>query len=308
MVKIDVITGFLGSGKTTFIKKVLDQYIFIDEKIVLIENEFGEIAIDGSFFEDEDLKVYEISKGCICCSLKGEFLATLDRIINEYKPNRILIEPSGIFVIEDLFDILKHPSIADKCYLNGIHTIVDIKYFRESKMRYSKFFHSQIGAATNLILSKLDDYHEEEITKTVKALRHDNPNAKIFSIAFNILTEEAFKIIFMEDTKIENTYNNENVERSHSQLYDMQSMGIEAVPKMTKGQFERIIDLLRSGQVGYVIRLKGYLVMEEKNYRVNYAYGDYELEEVFDKIDSRLSIIGDHLDKQKIVMHVKVDK
>jgi len=305
VVKIDVVTGFLGSGKTTFIKMVLDQHIFIDEKIVLIENEFGEIAIDGSFFEDEDLKVYEISKGCICCSLKGEFLATLDRIINEYKPNRILIEPSGIFVIEDLFDILKHPSIADKCYLNGIHTIVDIKYFRESKMRYSKFFHSQIGAATNLILSKLDDYHEEEITKTVKALRHDNPNAKIFSIAFNILTEEAFKIIFMEDTKIENTYNNENVERSHSQLYDMQSMGIEAVPKMTKGQFERIIDLLRSGQVGYVIRLKGYLVMEEKNYRVNYAYGDYELEEVFDKIDSRLSIIGDYLDKQKIVMHVK---
>ncbi len=109
----------------------------------------------------------------------------------------------------------------------------------------------------------------------------------------------------MEDTKIDNTYNNENVEGSHSQLYDMQSMGIEAVPKMTKGQFERIIDLLRSGQVGYVIRLKGYLVMEEKNYRVNYAYGDYELEEVFDKIDSRLSIIGDHLDKQKIVMHVK---
>lgn len=305
MVKIEVITGFLGSGKTTFIKKVLGQNIFQDEKIVLIENEFGEIPIDGSFFEDNDLKLYEISKGCICCSLKGEFLETLERIITDLDPDRILIEPSGIFVIEDLFEILKNHRIVDKCYLHGIHTIVDIKYFRESKMRYAKFFHSQIQAATNLILSKLDDYKEDEIEKTIKELRDDNPNANIFSIPMEDITKEDFNLIFKHNTRLQYNDDPDILEESHSQLYQIQSMGIETVPKMKKVQFERLMDLLQSGQVGYVIRFKGYLIIDEISYSVNYAYGDYELQEASKEIESRISIIGDHLDKEKIIRNVK---
>ncbi|QUI24735.1 GTP-binding protein [Vallitalea pronyensis] len=301
MVKIDVITGFLGSGKTTFIKKVLELGYFQNEKLILIENEFGEIAIDGSLFADEDLQVYEISKGCICCSLKGEFIETLERIIKAYQPKQILIEPSGIFVIEDLFDILKQPQIADKCYLNGIHTIVDTKYYRESKMRYSKFFHSQISAANNLILSKCDDYHEHEITKTIKGLKEDNPKANVFSIPFKSLTNEDLKIIFEHRTHIQNPRHEEGVESHHAE-YDIQSMGIQTVSKMTIEQFEGLMDTLRSGKVGYVIRLKGYLIVDDKHYCVNYAYGDYSLDEVSKKAEPQVSIIGDHMDKSKLAM------
>ena len=161
MIKIDVVSGFLGSGKTTFILKAIETGVFEGEKILIIENEFGDIPIDGMLLQNDDYTLIEISKGCICCSLKGDLIETLADVANNFQIDRVIIEPSGIFVTEDLFGILDHPKLVNRYVLNGIYTLVDIKFFQLIQFRYARFYESQIKHASHLILSRIDLYEDD---------------------------------------------------------------------------------------------------------------------------------------------------
>ena len=178
MTKIDIISGFLGAGKTTFIKKMIDE-AFTGEKIVLIENEFGEVGIDGGFLKDAGIQITEMNSGCICCSLVGDFGKNLNEVITKYHPDRILIEPSGVGKLSDVMksviDIEKEQDVK----LNALVTVVNALKASKQMKAFGEFFNNQIEYATTVILSRSQNATPEQLEFCVNKIQELNPKAAI---------------------------------------------------------------------------------------------------------------------------------
>ena len=177
MTKIDIFSGFLGAGKTTLIKKLLKE-AYVGEKLVLIENEFGEIGIDGGFMQDAGIEVTEMNSGCICCSLVGDFGKALAKVLDEYHPDRILIEPSGVGKLSDIIRAVQNVS-TEAVVLNGFTTVADVKKCKMYMKNFGEFFNDQIENAGCIVLSHTQSVNEEKIAETVALLREHNPTATI---------------------------------------------------------------------------------------------------------------------------------
>jgi len=177
MTKIDIFSGFLGAGKTTLIKKLL-QEAYVGEKLVLIENEFGEIGIDGGFMQDAGIEVTEMNSGCICCSLVGDFGKALQKVLAEYAPDRILIEPSGVGKLSDIIRAVQNLD-AEDVTLNGFTTVADVKKCKMYMKNFGEFFNDQIENAGCIVLSHTQSVSAEKIEETVKLLREHNPTATV---------------------------------------------------------------------------------------------------------------------------------
>ena len=186
MTKIDIFSGFLGSGKTTLIKKLLEE-AYSGEKIVLIENEFGEIGIDGGFLADAGVQINEMNSGCICCSLVGDFAAALQKVIGDFAPDRILIEPSGV---GKLSDVIKAVQGADTqgAELNGFTTVVDAKKCKMHMKNFGEFFNDQVENAACIVLSHTQSVSDEKITECVELLKEHNKTAVIVTTPWDKLT------------------------------------------------------------------------------------------------------------------------
>ena len=186
MTKIDIFSGFLGSGKTTLIKKLLEE-AYSGEKIVLIENEFGEIGIDGGFLADAGVQINEMNSGCICCSLVGDFAAALQKVIGDFAPDRILIEPSGV---GKLSDVIKAVQGADTqgAVLNGFTTVVDAKKCKMHMKNFGEFFNDQVENAACIVLSHTQSISDEKITECVELLKEHNKTAVIVTTPWDKLT------------------------------------------------------------------------------------------------------------------------
>ena len=186
MTKIDIFSGFLGSGKTTLIKKLLEE-AYSGEKIVLIENEFGEIGIDGGFLADAGVQINEMNSGCICCSLVGDFAAALQKVIGDFAPDRILIEPSGV---GKLSDVIKAVQGADTqgAVLNGFTTVVDAKKCKMHMKNFGEFFNDQVENAACIVLSHTQSVSDEKITECVELLKEHNKTAVIVTTPWDKLT------------------------------------------------------------------------------------------------------------------------
>jgi len=161
MIKVDIISGFLGAGKTTLIRKLLKAHE--DEKVVLIENEIGEIGIDGEIVERDGFQVLELSTGCICCSMKVDFFNTITKVIEDIKPERIIIEPTGIGLLSEIIDIVNRPDFKDRSYINSLITVVDSMNYLDQLDVFGEFFQDQIRNASILALSKTQFVEEQEI-------------------------------------------------------------------------------------------------------------------------------------------------
>ena len=177
MTKIDIFSGFLGAGKTTLIKKLLKE-AYAGEKLVLIENEFGEIGIDGGFMQDAGIEVTEMNSGCICCSLVGDFGKALRKVLDEYRPDRILIEPSGVGKLSDIIRAVQGVASED-VMLNGFTTVADVKKCKMYMKNFGEFFNDQIENAGCIVLSHTQSVSEEKIADTVALLRAHNETATI---------------------------------------------------------------------------------------------------------------------------------
>lgn len=180
MTKIDIISGFLGAGKTTFIKKML-QEIFVGEQVVLIENEFGEIGIDGGFLKDSGIEIREMNSGCICCSLVGDFGKSLKEVVDTYHPERILIEPSGVGKLSDVIKAVQDVAEQIDAKLNSFTTMVDVTKCRIYSKNFGEFFSNQIEYAGAVILSRTDKAKQEKIEESVKILREINAKSPIIT-------------------------------------------------------------------------------------------------------------------------------
>ncbi len=177
MTKIDIYSGFLGAGKTTLIKKLISD-CYSGEKLVLIENEFGEIGIDGGFLQDAGIEITEMNSGCICCSLVGDFRTALSKVIDEYKPDRIVIEPSGVGKLSDVIKAVE--SIADEnVILNAFTTVVDAGKCKMYMKNFGEFFNDQIEHAGTIIMSHSDIVKEEKLNAAVELVREKNATAVI---------------------------------------------------------------------------------------------------------------------------------
>ena len=203
MTKIDIISGFLGAGKTTFIKKLLEEAI-AGEQVVLIENEFGEIGIDGGFLKDSGIEIREMNSGCICCSLVGDFGTSLAEVLTQYKPERIIIEPSGVGKLSDVMKAVIDVSADMDVELNSAVTIVDAAKCKMYMKNFGEFFNNQIENAGTIVLSRTDITDASKIQKDVEMIREKNANAVIITTPLDQLGgSQLLEIIEKKDTMLD---------------------------------------------------------------------------------------------------------
>ena len=185
MIKVDIFSGFLGAGKTTLIKKLIEE-AYQGEQVVLIENEFGEIGIDGGFLKDSGVEINEMNSGCICCSLVGDFGKALEKVTEQFHPDRILIEPSGVGKLSDIIQAVENLELND-IKLNGFTTIVDAKKAKIYMKNFGEFFNNQVEHASSIILSHTKGMDEEKLQQVVSMLREHNPHATIITTDWDAL-------------------------------------------------------------------------------------------------------------------------
>lgn len=188
MIKIDIISGFLGAGKTTLIKKLF-QNGFNGEKVVLIENEFGDISIDSGFLKDSGVKIKEINAGCICCSLVGDFETAIKDLVNQFHPDRIIIEPSGVGKLSDIINAVEKVKLSDLS-LNILATVVDGKKAKMYLKNFGEFFLNQIEAANTVIISKTENLSEEQIDELINIIKEHNEHANIITTNISLLSSD----------------------------------------------------------------------------------------------------------------------
>ena len=189
MTKIDIFSGFLGAGKTTLIKKLIKES-FAGQKVVLIENEFGEIGIDGGFLKESGIQINELNAGCICCSLVGDFRTALQQVVEQYHPDRIVIEPSGVGKLSDVTRAVEGVAEHLDVQLNSFVTVADVNKVKMYMKNFGEFYDDQISHASCIILSRTQNATEEKIAAAVAMLREKNPTATIVTTAWDSLTGE----------------------------------------------------------------------------------------------------------------------
>ncbi|MFT4105809.1 MAG: GTP-binding protein [Lacrimispora sp.] len=200
MTKIDIISGFLGAGKTTFIKKLLQEAI-VGEQVVLIENEFGEIGIDGGFLKDAGIEIREMNSGCICCSLVGDFGKSLEEVLTKYHPDRVIIEPSGVGKLSDVMKAVIDVASELEVTLNSAVTIVDAQKCRVYRKNFGEFFNNQIENAGTVVLSRTDMAAAEKVNQAVEIIRELNPKASVVTTSCEELSgKQLLEIIEKPDT------------------------------------------------------------------------------------------------------------
>ncbi len=203
MTKIDIISGFLGAGKTTFIKKLLEEAIS-GEQVVLIENEFGEIGIDGGFLKDSGIEIREMNSGCICCSLVGDFGKSLEEVLTKYQPERVIIEPSGVGKLSDVMNAVRNVAKNLDVKLNSAVTIVDASKCRMYMKNFGEFFNNQVENAGTIVMSRTDVAEPKKVQVAANMLREHNAAATIITTPIDQLSgAQLLELIEKPDTMME---------------------------------------------------------------------------------------------------------
>ncbi|MCD8232353.1 MAG: GTP-binding protein [Clostridiales bacterium] len=228
MTKIDIISGFLGAGKTTLIKKMLEE-VFKDEQVVLVENEYGEVGIDSGFLKDAGVEIRELNSGCICCTLVGDFSRSLNEVINTYHPDRILIEPSGVGKLSDVMTSVKkmeeeYPEVK----LNALVTVANAMKATKQMKAFGEFFNNQIENATTIVLSRTQNAKPQQLELCVKMIQELNPKAAIVTTPWDEISgEQILKVIegqksFMEEmmAEFEMSHDHDHDHEEHEHHHD----------------------------------------------------------------------------------------
>lgn len=189
MTKIDIISGFLGAGKTTLIKKLISEG-FNGEKLVLIENEFGQVGIDGGFLKEANIEITEMNSGCICCSLVGDFGKALKRVMSEYSPERIIIEPSGVGKLSDVIKAVQNVTTEVDMQLNSIVAVVDVMKCKMYMKNFGEFFNNQIESARTIVLSRTQKVSKEKLEECLKLIKEHNSKATIVTTDWDKISGE----------------------------------------------------------------------------------------------------------------------
>ena len=309
MAKVDIISGFLGAGKTTLIKKLLNESLK-DEKLVLIENEFGEIGIDGGFMRDAGITVNELSQGCICCSLAGDFETALKEVVDTYHPDRIIIEPTGVGKLSDIIAAVQKVHGADLT-LDRFFTVVDAKKCKMYHKNFGEFFNNQIGAASCVILSRSQDVSEEKIAECLDIIRELNPHAPVVTTPWDQITGDMIleasnhkdalekALIAAEKEHQESIHGHHHDHHHHHADEVFTSWGKETPHKYNETKLNEILDTLADTEkYGIILRAKGILPSDAGDWLYfDLVPGEYEIRKGNPDITGKLCVIGSKLDE-----------
>ena len=214
MAKIDIISGFLGAGKTTLIKKLISD-VFAGQKVVLIENEFGEIGIDGGFLKEAGINITEMNSGCICCSLVGDFAEALKKVVEQFHPDHIIIEPSGVGKLSDIRGAVEH--VGEECDLEigSLVTVADVKKVKMYMKNFGEFYNNQIESAGTIILSRTQNASEEKINEAIAMIREKNPEATIITTPWDELSGKTIHDAMVQSVSLADLLLAEEEEHHH---------------------------------------------------------------------------------------------
>ena len=332
MVKIDIISGFLGAGKTTLIKKLLKEG-FQNEQVVLIENEFGEIGIDGGFLKEAGIEIREMNSGCICCSLVGDFGASLKEVVEKYNPDRIIIEPSGVGKLSDVIKAVQGVQEEVDIALNSYTTVVDAKKCRMYMRNFGEFFNNQVEYAGAIIMSRTDIVDEKKAQEAMELLRSINKKAAIITTPIEKLSGEKLVEVMEHPVSLEEEMMEEEVcpecghvhehhhEHHHHDEHEcgcghdhhhdhhhhhadevFTSWGKETIRKYTKEELTGILDSLSgSEEYGVILRAKGMLPCEDGTWiYFDMVPEETEIREGAPEYTGRLCVIGSKLNEEKL--------
>ena len=332
MTKVDIISGFLGAGKTTLISKLLKEALK-GEQVVLIENEFGEIGIDGGFLKDSGVEIREMNSGCICCSLVGDFGTSLKEVVDKYHPDRIIIEPSGVGKLSDVIKAVKDLHIENEIVLNSASTVADASKVKVYMKNFGEFFNNQIEHAGTVILSRTQNVSEEKLKTAIELIKSVNPNAHIITtpwddidgtkilgamenvtnLELDMLAEAAQKA-YEEHEKEHHHHHHEDGEccccGGHEHHHDHEhdhhhhhaddvftSWGTETPKKYDKAELDSILKKLsESEDYGKVLRSKGMLPCTDGTWMYfDLVPEEYEIREGSADFTGRICVIGSEL-------------
>ena len=331
MTKIDIFSGFLGAGKTTLIKKLIKES-FAGQKVVLIENEFGEIGIDGGFLKESGIQINELNAGCICCSLVGDFRAALQQVVEQYHPDRIVIEPSGVGKLSDVTRAVEGVAEHLDVQLSSFVTVADVNKVKMYMKNFGEFYDDQISHASCIILSRTQNATEEKIAAAVAMLREKNPTATIVTTAWDALTgEQILKAMSTKDdfkaeliamaAKANEEHAHEDEEEDHDHddhdehcccghhhhHHDhdadevFTSWGVETAKKFSKADIEHALTELDTGNYGMILRSKGIVDGGADGWlEFDYVPGEWEVRARGADVGGKLVVIGSKLDEKAI--------
>lgn len=321
MTKVDIISGFLGAGKTTFIKLLIEN-VFAGEKLVLIENEFGEIGIDGGFLKDAGIEITEMNSGCICCTLVGDFSKALRKVIEEYHPDRVLIEPSGVGKLSDVSKAIEHVKKEADIEIEGRITIVDGKKAKMYLKNFGEFFKDQVAYANTIVVSRTQMMEDHSIEECVKMLREENKEASIISTSWDKLSKEAIEHALSPDTQLEGIFEEGACDCDHEHHHEgacgcghehhhhhhhhadeiFASWGQETAHKYTEEELDFLLKALSETEgYGTILRAKGIVEMENGAWKqFDLVPQEYEVRESAADYTGRLCVIGTDLKEDEL--------
>ena len=327
MTKIDIFSGFLGAGKTTLIKKLIQEG-YHGEQLVLIENEFGEIGIDGGFLKEAGIQINEMNSGCICCSLVGDFRQALMKVLDEYHPDRIIIEPSGVGKLSDVINAVKTVASED-VVLNSFITVADATKCKIYMKNFGEFYNNQIESASTIILSRTQNVSDEKLSQVLDLLREHNQKAAIVTTPWDALTgdqilaaTEGKALLTVDDVVYEEECDDPECECHHHHHHDHDddddhehehhhhhhhhhadevfiSWGKETAKKYTKEDIQRMLAALTEQErYGMVLRAKGILAAQDGTWiHFDYVPGESDVRSGSADYTGRICVIGSKLNE-----------
>ena len=328
--KIDIISGFLGAGKTTLIKKLLKE-AYADEQVVLIENEFGEIGIDGGFLKEAGIQIREMNSGCICCSLVGDFGTSLKEVVDKYHPDRILIEPSGVGKLSDVIKAVQGVQGDVDIVLNSYTTVVDAKKCKMYMRNFGEFFDNQVEYAGAIIMSRTDIIDEKKAQQAMELLRGINAKAAIITTPIEKLDGKKILEVMEKPVSLEEELMSEEEVcpecghvHEHGEHHDhdhecgcghdhhdhhhhhadevFTSWGRETIRKYTREGLEKMLEALSASEdYGIILRAKGMLPAEDGTWiYFDMVPEETEIREGAPEYTGRLCVIGSKLKEDKL--------
>ena len=331
MIKIDIISGFLGAGKTTLIKKLLKTKL-ADEKVVLVENEYGEIGIDAGFLKDTKIDITELNEGCICCTLSGDFEKALNEIAQKYNPDRIIIEPSGVGKLSDIVKAVTDANVPNS-KINALVCMCDVSKAKMYLRNFGEFYIDQISHAKTVILSRTDIAKQDKVEEALEIIRTNNDHALIVTTPVDELSEDKlldafeaqdddFEAKLLEEVKNMKTHHHHHHHHHHDEDEECDdpecechhhhegeldaddvftSYGFESAKVFNKDELATALnELANSEAYGQVLRAKGIVKGENTWFEFDLVPGQYEIRETTPILTGKLCVIGANLHKKDI--------
>lgn len=331
MTQIDIVSGFLGAGKTTLIKKLLKEALN-GQKVVLIENEFGEIGVDGGFLKEAGIEIKEMNSGCICCSLVGDFGTSLKEVMTTYAPERILIEPSGVGKLSDVMKAVQDVDMGKDVVLNSAVAVVDASKCKMYIKNFGEFFINQIAHAGTIILSRTQNISEEKLEKAIGLIREHNKKATIITTPWDKLDgNDILKTIegatdlekeLMEQVMEDHAHHHDHDHEHHHEHGDgctcgchdhehghhhadevFTSWGLETPHEFTKEEIKIILEALEDEKTyGFVLRSKGMVPEKgtEEWLYFDYVPGEAEVRTGKPDVTGKICVIGSKLSEEAL--------